>query len=69
MNGDELTPIERAFAESFKMSYEEYAAYKSSDGGAAWEAQQAAKSRESEHDRIKAAVAEALAEHERTRRP
>jgi hypothetical protein len=49
------------------MSPEEYEAYKTPHGAHEWQERQREREAASEHDRIKAAVAEALDERERRR--
>lgn len=61
MSQSELTEAERQMAQSFGMSAEEYVAHKTPAGAAEWVRAQAART---EHERIKRAVAAALAERD-----
>ena len=57
----ELTEAELAMAQSFGLSPEQYAAYRTTEGAREWER---ARADRSERDRIKQAVREALAERD-----
>jgi hypothetical protein len=55
----ELTPVEQAFAQAFGMDADEYAAHRTTRGAADWNAKEARRKADAEHERLNERESEA----------